>query len=80
MKQYNIIVEVHSRVGGFQGRINEAPIAQDTAIRARNEIQNKINALSTLTLYTNNPDEEITLPGRLIQNSVFKFRIVEVLV
>lgn len=78
-KTYFLMVEVFTRVGGFEGRVTPQPMGYDTAVRTRNQLQDKISDMKSLSLFTKDENTEVTFGSGTLKNSVFKFRIVEVL-
>ena len=68
----------HTPVGVFYGTTHLNDIEVEEAKKLRDEIQERINKLEFLVLFTESENEfpaEITLCGTLIKNSVFEFRI-----
>lgn len=72
-------IKVHSPVGVFEGLSSSQDGSMEDVIFTRDRIQERIDSLSTLTLFPNRQDPEshqITLPGTLLKNSVVEFMIL----
>jgi hypothetical protein len=73
---YRIHVTVIHSLGEFKGYIdNDKGLTFKEAQQIRDQLQTQINLLENLTLEAS--DTSITLPQKILENSVFKFQIYE---
>ena len=76
----NLRATAHTPVGSYTGKLNGAPSSREDLEEARDAIQKQLNTLGYLVLYSTDDKAdvvEVTLPGELVKNSVFIFKVEE---